>query len=379
MKSVLLLITPSSPGRFTGIAAYAREHGWHLTVADRLTHTFRGWSGDGALVTLRDDDSIVDYARSLRRRHIPVVDLSASRPEIALPRVAGDNPAIGRLAAAHFHSRNFHNLAWFSTSWGHQHAERFQSFSESNSSPTALWCWQKVSESARSDDWHALSRWLSTQLKAAPKPLGIFCYDDADASRVESVAMEIGLNIPDEVAILGTGDDIPLCEAQAIPISSIRHDLEQNGREGAILLDHLMNFGYDARKLPAPRYLPPRGVAERQSTDAFAASSPIVKAAIEIYRTELKNPPSTEMLAERLHISRATLDRAFAAEGTISPAQMLIKLRLHAAKRLLKTTTLPLNEISARCGYCNPAYFTNTFIKFEKVPPRVWQGRRIKN
>ena len=90
-KNVLLLITPSSPGRFKGISIFARSHGWHLTVADRLTHMLDGWTGDGALVTLRDDEDTLRRVVDLRRRRIPVVDLSLTRPDVRLPRVANDN------------------------------------------------------------------------------------------------------------------------------------------------------------------------------------------------------------------------------------------------------------------------------------------------
>ena len=75
-KNVLLLITPSSPGRFKGISIFARSHGWHLTVADRLTHMLDGWTGDGALVTLRDDEDTLRRVVDLRRRRIPVAEIA---------------------------------------------------------------------------------------------------------------------------------------------------------------------------------------------------------------------------------------------------------------------------------------------------------------
>ena len=362
-KHVLLLITPSSPGRFAGIAAYAKTHGWHLTVADRLTHAFDGWTGDGALVTLRDDERTIRYVRSLRRRRIPVVDLSCTRPEIKLPRVSADNAAIGRAAAEHFHDRNYRHTAWYSTTYGYQHDLRAEAFRGDE-----RWVWTESDNAALSDDWRSLSKWLAELLKKAPKPLGVFCYDDADASRVESVALASGFSIPEDVAILGAGNDIPLCEAQTIPISSVRHDLMRNGTEGASLLDRLMNGEATARSFHLA--LPPDGVAERASTDAFATSDPIVRRALDIYLSDLARPPSTVMLAERLGISRATLDRAFAADTGLSPAKMLMKLRLAEAKRLIREDQLSLTEISARLGFCNPAYFTNAFRLSFGHPPR---------
>ncbi len=369
--NVLLLITPSSPGRFKGVSDFARSHGWHLTVADRLTHALDGWTGDGALVTLRDDPEMLRQVRALRRKGIPIVDLSLTRPEIRLPRVAGDNSAIGRLAAEHFKARHFRNTAWFSTGWGNQHELRCEAFASAMDVPPQRWTWEHAARRTQSDDWRSLSRWLAKLLASSSKPLGVFTFDDADASRVESVALAEGFSIPEDVAILGAGDDEPLCESQIVPISSVRHDLQRIGFEGAELLDCLMHGG----KLPdQAKLIPPRGIAERSSTDTLAVSSDLGRRAREIYVSELANPPSTEILASRLGVSRATLDRALAADLGIAPAKLLARLRLDEAKRLLRAGGLSISEIAYRIGYCNPAYFVNTFRKATGLSPRSWRN-----
>ena len=368
--NVLLLVTPSSPGRFKGISDFARAHGWHLTVTDRLTHALDGWTGDGALVTLRDDAETLRRVRAMRRRGMPVVDLSFSRPDIRMPRVAGDNPEIGRLAAEHFRFHRFRNTAWFSTGWGAQHELRYGAFAAAMEELPQKWAWELAPLRTKSDDWKSLSRWLAKLIAKSAKPIGVFCFDDADASRVESTALSAGFSIPEDVAILGAGDDKPLCESQIVPISSVRHDLERIGFEGAQLLARLI----DGDAPPAAAMLvPPLGIAERASTDTLAVSSEIVRKARDIYLEELANPPSTEMLAERIGVSRATLDRAVAADIGISPAKMLSRLRLDEARRMLRAGVLSVSEIAYKLGYCNPAYFVNTFRRETGLSPRAWR------
>ena len=368
--NVLLLVTPSSPGRFKGISDFARAHGWHLTVTDRLTHALDGWTGDGALVTLRDDAETLRRVRAMRRRGMPVVDLSFSRPDIRMPRVAGDNPEIGRLAAEHFRFHRFRNTAWFSTGWGAQHELRYGAFAAAMEELPQKWAWELAPLRTKSDDWKSLSRWLAKLIAKSAKPIGVFCFDDADASRVESTALSAGFSIPEDVAILGAGDDKPLCESQIVPISSVRHDLERIGFEGAQLLARLI----DGDAPPAAATLvPPLGIAERASTDTLAVSSEIVRKARDIYLEELANPPSTEMLAERIGVSRATLDRAVAADIGISPAKMLSRLRLDEARRMLRAGVLSVSEIAYKLGYCNPAYFVNTFRRETGLSPRAWR------
>ena len=373
MRNVLLLLTPSNPRRLEGIALFSRTKSWHLTIADHLTHSLDGWRGDGALVTLRDDAGMLSYVRRLRRQGVCIVDLSLSRPDVRLPRVAGDNAAIGRMAAGHFKSKRYKNAAWFSTGWGHQHELRHAAFSETMEGHCERWAWALASRKAGADDWNALSRWLKTKLCKARHPLAVFCFDDADASRVESAAIESGLSVPGDVAVLGVGDDMVICENQAVPISSVQHDIHRIGYAGAALLERLMDGG----KAPAaPTLIKPKGVTERASTDALAISSGIVRRVREIYMDAIAKPPSTEQIAERLGVSRATLDRAFADDIGLSPSKMLMRLRLDEAKHLITPTDLTLAEIADRLGYCNPAYFTNIFKDAEGLAPREWRERQ---
>ena len=162
-------------------------------------------------------------------------------------------------------------------------------------------------------------------------------------------------------------------ENQAVPISSVQHDIHRIGYTGAALLDRLMNGG---KPPPAPILVKPSGVAERASTDTLAISSDTVRRVRDIFMDDMANPPSTEQLAERFGVSRAILDRAFADDVGLSPSKMLMRLRLDEAKRLMAATDLTLAEIAARLGYCNAAYFTNIFRDSEGVAPKEWRKRQ---
>lgn len=365
IHNILLLISPSSSGRFAGIAKVAREAHWHLTSSNRLTHNLEGWTGDGALVTLRDD-STVRYVRSLVRKGIPVVDLTAARSDIKLPRVSSDNAEIGRVAARHLIDRCFTRAAWFSTGWGYQHEERFKGFSSLFETPVFRWAWALNEQRTAADDWKALTRWLERELKRVTLPIGVMCFDDEDASRMEAVALGMGLSVPDDVAIIGAGNDVLLCESQMVGISSVRNNLERNGYAGAALLKRLIE---GARKPIRPILIQPQGVEARTSTDALAVTSPLARRAKAIYLKTLANPPSTVQLAEMLGVSRATLDRAIMSDLGLSPAQLLMRLRIDQAKRMLAEGDLSISEISYTLGFCTPAHFSNIFRKATGLPP----------
>lgn len=98
-RNVLVMVSPMSFPRTEGIARHAREHDWNLMIQDRLGYHPLAWNGDGVIATIRSDPVTFSCISRLMKRGIPVVDLTISRPDVAVPRVTSDHTAIGRLAA----------------------------------------------------------------------------------------------------------------------------------------------------------------------------------------------------------------------------------------------------------------------------------------
>ena len=381
-RNVLILVTPAYQPRLAGIARYAKQHNWQLTILDRIARQPSGWNGDGVLVTLRDNPEIVAFVKSLRRRKIPVVDLTFNHPEMRLPRVSGDHAAMGRLARKHFEERNFHNFAWFSTNWLNIHRLRYEGFAKSPAdsptpslphSPTRKWVFSEEAPPERLDDFAWFNRWLGKKLRDAPKPLALLAYDDADAARALGACLAAGLSVPGDVAILGIGGDRLICENQSVPISSIEHDQGRTGYEGAELLDRLMN-GENPPK--SPILIPPRGITVRASTDFIAAASPVLRHALEYIRANLAKPIGLSQIAEEVGSSRATVARLFEHELGHTAGAEIMQQRIDMAKRLLKNDSLSISEIAYRTGFCNPAYFSNTFRRTTGSTPKSWRKRR---
>ena len=380
-RNVLLVIQPAYPERIQGIARFARSHGWHLTIVDRLARFPRGWRGDGALVTLRGNAKTNRFVKGLVRDGIPVVDLTFNHPEIKLPRVSGDHAAFGRLARQHFESLNFRHFAWFSTGWSHVHELRRGGFA-----PDDSWVFGDLVAADEIDNWRLFLKVIGRKLQSAPKPLAVLTYDDADAAKVLSAALEAGLRVPEDVAIMGIGNDTVVCENQAVPLSSVDHDLEKNGYEGAALLNRLM--GTAARRPASPSIehsnnpnnrtilLPPRGIIVRKSTDTLATDDPLLSAALREIARRIPTSFGVAEVAEALKMPRTRLNRLFAEKFARSVGKEIVRQRIERAKRLLSTTDKPMKEIAGLCGYCNAGYFTNAFRAETGLTPKAWRRGR---
>lgn len=370
-RHILLQLGYSTQQRLEGIARFAREHAWSVTFEHR-NELPRGWTGDGALMTIRANDTrLVDYARRLRKRNIPIVDFSIAHPELRLPRVIGDHVKIGGLAAEHFASRRFRNVVFFSTGRSHIHDLRYGGFSRTLRENVPRWTWCEEVPTTRRDDWRAMIGWLSRLLVEAPKPLGVFAYNDADAARVLNACFSSGLDVPEEVSILGVDDDLLITENQIVPLSSVRHNLERIGYEGSALLQRLM----DGMMPPsAPVVIPPLGIVERASTNMLAVSSPLVRNAILYFHSHLSESFGIDQLVAELGCRISELRAAFAAELDTTPARELRRQRIARAKFLLRNTSQSVAAIAAETGFCDIAHFSNVFRAAIGIPPRAFRG-----
>ena len=72
-------------------------------------------------------------------------------------------------------------------------------------------------------------------LASMPKPIGVFVANDIAAANVLRVCRELGLRVPETVAVIGVDDERNLCEFAKPTLSSIAIDLE---REGEAAMPH---------------------------------------------------------------------------------------------------------------------------------------------
>ena len=380
-RNVLAMISPMSAERVSGIARYAKEHGWNLMLQDRLGHTPLAWNGDGIIATLRSDPVTFRCIEKLMKRGIPLVDLTVSRPEIKVPRVTSDHREIGRLAARHLAEREFRHVAWFSSSWGNVHKLRYQGLAETGMEKPLKWIVADEIPVHRQSEWPSFVEWIRGKLAAAEKPLAVLTYDETDAARLLYAAKELRANVPEELAILSIGNNPLVCENQSVPLSSIDQNLERGGYEAAALLDKLMSRRSSRRAIeqsPNNRTLliPPAGVITRQSTDVIAIADPTVRKAFEFIGENLAKPIGSPQIAESLGIRRSELDRLFRTHLLRSVGAEIRRQRLARVKLLLGTTERSISDIARLTGYCTPSHLTNAFKSAFGLTPKDWRRNR---
>lgn len=353
------MLDPMSLPRLESILSYAREHKWAVILEDRLPE-----GGilriDGALVSFRGKKSQLGKIKILRKLGRPVVDLTIACPNVRLPRVISDHRALGALAARHFLEHGFTNFAWFASSASHVHDLRHDGFCKA----------------LKGFRVHKLTN-LESQLPSLPHPLAVLAFDESDAAHVISVCLNLRLDVPGDVAVLGIGNDPFLCANGSITISSVDQDLGRAAYEACALLDGLMCSPQRAKTSGARTVLiPPAGVIPRASTETLAHSDPTIRAALVFIHRHLDKAFGAVETAEALGMPRSTLDHLFTDKVGHSIGREILNQRLLRIKRLLKDESLPLNAISKACGFCNASYFTNVFRRETGMTPKEWRANR---
>jgi AraC family transcriptional regulator of arabinose operon len=79
-------------------------------------------------------------------------------------------------------------------------------------------------------------------------------------------------------------------------------------------------------------------------------------------------------LAERVGLSSSYFWALFKQKTGYAPIDFMIRLRMHQACQLLKSTDKPVNEIAAGLGYHDPLYFSRAFKSILGVAPTRYRG-----
>lgn len=83
-----------------------------------------------------------------------------------------------------------------------------------------------------------------------------------------------------------------------------------------------------------------------------------------------------EDMAKRARLSRSSFIKKFAEICGTTPAKYLLDLRLDAAQKMLLSTSYPIGEVAARCGFCDGAHLTRSFIKRQGSSPAAYRRSR---
>jgi LacI family transcriptional regulator len=352
---------PQQMPTLRGICEYARQRGSWVVQSNPEVYRVRlqdltRWSGDGIIALLRSRAD-VQAARASGR---PVVNLSCALRETGLPRVTVDQQGMGRLAAEHLLGCGLRRFAYYGERdmWYSQERKRgFIARLAEEGRPCSVL--ETTTALSGRNPWYrwtdAIEAWLGT----LQPPVGLLAVHDYAASVVIEACRAVRLSVPEDVAVVGVGDDWITCEFCEVPVTSIARNNREVGYRAAALLDRLMA----GRRAPKSDILvPPEGVVKRRSTEMLAIDDPKVAAAVRFVNDHLSEPFGVATLSQHVSLSRRALDLHFRKSLGCTPRDYICRARIEGAKRLLVSKKrLKLPQIARACGFRSARRLGDTF------------------
>lgn len=375
-RSVALLLETSnaySRGLLEGIISYQREHDlWSVYLCEQERGAkpplwLKNWQGDGIIARIET----AEIANAVKKCHLPTVDVSAARLVPELPWVETDDKEIAQIAVDHFMNRGFRHLAFCGESrfnWSRWRGDAFVELGQKAGGECFVYETRSAGSSSSTSmrERNRLKKWLSF----LPKPIGILACYDFKGQQILDICRELEIAVPESVAVLGVDNDQQLCRLCTPPLSSVIPDTELAGYEAARLLDSLMQ----GQKSTLQKVMvPPKGIAERQSSDMYAVEDRDLVRALKYIRRHACEGIDVSDVLKQVPLSRRMLESRCQRLIGRTPHAELTRIKMERVSRLLVETNLPLSEIAHRTGYTHPEYLSAAFKKLKGLSPRAYR------
>ena len=225
--------------------------------------------------------------------------------------------------------------------------------------------------------WEYIHHSLRGQLQQLPTPIGIFAKDDIAAANVIAIVTELGMSIPEDVAVLGMNSDEIFCHTTMPPLSSIRYPGYQIGFQAALILSQMLG---DRNFKPDPVYpIPVSEIVIRESTNRFSYTDTIVERVIHRIRTQAPSYPlRVKEIVNDLPLSKAAFIKRFSQSLGHSPKEEISRVRTAEAKRLLEQKDWTVSRIAIEMGFESPEEFGRFFKRRTELKPTEYRRQFLQ-
>lgn len=297
------------------------------------------------------------------------------KPEESVCVIEPDHEEVGRLAAEHFVERGFRHTSCVNIPVGVDHPPH-PTVSvgvgfERCLAAAGVHCHAPLMLTDRG--YRSGRDQFAAWLQRVPRPVGLLVWQDRSAALICGWCRDLGVLVPEEVAVMGIGNKRSLCKLSPCPLSSVDTDSATQGRKAVRLLQRMMQG--DAVEPGAVR-IAPTGVVTRKSTDILAVADVHVATALRFLWEHIAEPISVDDVASVGGVSRSTLERHFRQQIGRSVNQELLRKRLARCRELLLTTELPITDIAPRAGFFTRGYLHRAFAQHFGMSPSQYRRRQ---
>jgi LacI family transcriptional regulator len=361
-----------------GISAYykAGQKQWSVERMPELEgfsiESLRHWPGNGAIVSLLTQRDL-HIAHSLK---FPIVNIASIIDDRRIPSVIPDHRAIGRVAAMHLLARHYCQFA-FCGNLGMTFSKMRQEGFCDTIEEAGYQCrvMELPQENIEPGQWRDHRKPIARWIRSMPLPIGIMACNDDRANILLEACLEVGLRVPEDVAIIGADNDSVVFPT-AVSLSTVARQDREIGFKAAELLDRLIS---GMSPPAAPILLPPEGVVQRRSTESYGVADTNVQIALAYMSEHLGEPFGVERLLGETGLSRRPFELRFGRVVGKTPHEFIITQRVERARQMLaEPGGQNFTAIAAACGFTNLRHFRTAFQRLAGLSPAAYRHKQVE-
>ena len=359
-------------GRTRGAVDFFLEEDFRLRLSG-IEH----WQGDGIIANF-DDPAV---AEALSRCRVPVVAVGGSYADPAhypagVPYVATDNYKLVELARQHLIDVGLQQFAMFSVPataenrWAQERERAFRGLMQGEQLEPEIFRGHETCAHSWDEAFQAQIDWL----RSLPKPIGIVAVTDARARQLLQACLCAGIDVPAQVAIIGIDNDPLVRTLSRIPLSSVIQGTQEMGGAAAHLLMQLLRGAplSDTRIV-----VPPAGINVLASSQYQPVKHPHVMRARHFIRQYACQGIKTLQVADHVGVSRSSLDAYFRQELGCSVHDMILSVKLAAAKAALESNECSIEGVALVSGFTSLEYLHVVFKRELGCTPRAYRDHAL--
>ena len=380
MRHVALIIDTSWAdqnhlGIVAGVRRYVQEHGnWDCILSPQLSESLRIPGGK-----LRYDGIIArvtpKWAEIAKKARVPLVNVRLQTPVRGVPTVVPDRRAAGCMGAGHLLARGFRHFGYLG--FRRDENSRQQLVGYRGTLQTAGFdCdvhWANTNYDEKSSHWEKFLDQIYDWIDRWPRPMGVLAGSDQLCRYLADFCLYKGLDIPIDVALIGTQNEPMMCLQPAPLLTSVDMGYDAVGYAAAEHLESLMDGAKPTKNMIT---LPPKGLVARQSTDVLAVTDPLVAKAMRFIAERGHTGIDVDDVAEAVLTTRRTLERRFRAVIDRTIAEELLRLKIERAKRQLADSEMSIKALALDSGFINGKQMGKTFTRVVGMSPREYRRQR---
>lgn len=218
--------------------------------------------------------------------------------------------------------------------------------------------------------WQAVHQDFASWVKEWDLPVAILSGISDLGPKISALCNANNIRIPEDVALLTSGNDLAYCEGISPTISSVDINFFEVGFQAARMLD------FKIQNIPLENettLVPSSGIAYRESTCHLVFADSIIRKAISFIADNYQKNIQIRDVVSNSQVSRRSLEQRFKDTVGHTIHEEIARLRLETMKLLLLQTRKSIKILSSEAGFSNVNHMRRAFLKATGVLPKEFR------